>query len=334
MKKQVFVLGLCLCLAFSLVGCGGGSSEITLDLAFGERTGTYSGDLVDGIPNGEGEFTTKNDAGEEWTYEGSFKNGHFEGEGKTTWKSGQIEIGTYKDDIIVPMNGTELKRFYATPEDYKNHCVEIIGVVFTAPEYDENGVYLQMWGDIKNSNNNIIVYIPDTEFEVHEGDYIKTVGIVGDQFTGTNAFGAEVTVPTITAREYEVLSYVDAVSPTLQSIEINKTLTQYGYSVTLQKVEFAEQETRVYLKVDNDGTDKFSVYSFNAKITQDGKQYDEQDNWEAEYPDIQTDLLVGNTTEGIIAFPALEAKAFTLLVEGRSDNWHEDIKPYSFDIEP
>jgi len=76
--------------------------------------------------------------------------------------------------------------------------------------------------------------------------------------------------------------------------------------VTLQKVEFAEQETRVYLKVDNNGSDNFSVYSFNSKITQDGKQFGEQDNWEAEYPQIQTDLLVGNSTEGIIVFPTLE----------------------------
>jgi len=88
-------------------------------------------------------------------------------------------------------------------------------VVFAAPEYDEDGVYLQMWGDIKDSENNTIVYIPDAEFEVQQNDYIRVVGLIGDPFTGTNAFGAEITAPTVTANEYEVLSYINAVSPTL-----------------------------------------------------------------------------------------------------------------------
>ena len=334
MKKKILVFALDLCVLFSLVACGGGNKEITLNLAFGEKTGTYTGDLVDGVPDGKGKFTTTNDSGEEWTYEGSFKNGHFEGEGKTTWKNGQIEIGTYKDDVIVPISGSDLKRIYSSPEDYNGHCVEFIGLVFAAPEFDETGVYLQMWGDIKNAENNTIVYIPDADFKVEQNDYVRIVGLVGDHFTGTNVYGREITAPTVTAREYEVVSYIDAVSPTLQSVEVNKTLTQYGYSVTLQKVELAEQETRVYIKVDNQGSEVFNVYSFNAKITQDGKQFGEQDNWEADYPDIQTDLLVGNSTEGVIVFPAIETKPFTLLVEGNSDNWDEDIELYTFNVEP
>ena len=38
------------------------------------------------------------------------------------------------------------------------------------------------------------------------------------------------------------------------------------------KVELDENETRVYVTVQNDGTDVFHLYPFNAKISQDGKQ--------------------------------------------------------------
>lgn len=329
--KKIITLLLACCFVFSLAGC---KKEMTLNLIYGDRTGTYSGDVNEqGLPNGQGKFTSVNSDGGKWTYEGEFKNGHFDGEGKTTWESGQVEIGTYKDDVIVPLKGDEIKTLYTTPENLKNHYVELTGIVFTAPEYADDGVCVQMMSDIKNHDNNTIVYIHDKDFKVNENDYLHIVGRVDDKFTGKNALGGEVTAPVITAREYEIYSYIDALAPTLKTVDVNQTQTQLGYSVTVQKVEYAENETRVYFKVDNQGSDKFSVYSFNTKLTQNGKQYEEQYNWDAKYPEIQTDLLVGNSSEGIIAFPPISDGAFSLIVEGSSDNWKETLSPYVFNIE-
>ena len=331
MKKKIFMLLLVFCCIFAMTGC---DKKMTLNLAYGEREGTYSGEVnSEGLPDGNGKFTTKNADGGEWTYEGEFKNGHFEGEGTTTWKDGGVETGTYKDDVIVPMKDDEIKELYSSPESFKNHYVDITGVVFSSPEVDDDGIYLQLMTDIKNYSNNTIVYINDKDFKVKENDYLHIVGKVGDVFSGKNALGGDVTAPTIIAKEYEILNYQDALAPALKTVEVNQTQTQSGYSVTLQKVEYAEIETRVYLKVDNKGSDKFSVYDFNAKISQNGKQYEPQDNWEADYPQIQTDLLVGNSTEGIITFPVLEKGKFELIIEGSSDNFEEEINPYLFTVE-
>lgn len=329
--KKIFGFALACCLAVSLAGCG---KEMTLNLSYGDRTGTYSGDINEqGIPDGQGKFTTTNSEGEKWTYEGEFKNGHFDGEGKTTWESGTMEIGTYKDDVIVPLKGSEIKSLYTTPEDFKNHYVEIVGQVFATPEYANECIAIQIFTDIENNENNTIVYIFDKNFEVKQEDYIRIVGKVGDVFEGENAFGGTMTVPTVTAKEYNIISYQEALSPTLKTINVNQTQTQFGYSVTIQKIEFAENETRVYLKVDNRGTETLNVYSFDAKITQDGKQYGEQDNWDANYPSIQSDLLVGSSTEGIITFPKLADGPFSVYIEAISDNWNEEIKPFTFAVE-
>lgn len=310
-----------------LNGC---SKKITLNLAFGEKTGTYSGEMVNGVPDGKGKFTTTNSEGERWTYEGEFKNGHFEGEGKITWKSGQVEIGTYKDDKVVPLKGDEIKTLYTSTENFKGRCVEIIGKVFNSPEYVDGAVSLQMWADTENSDNNIIVYVADGDFKVKLDDYVKIVGIVGDVFKGKNAFGADVSAPTVKAKEYSVITYQEAVMPTISQMEINQTQTQFGYNVTLQKVEFAQKETRVFVKFENKGSAKFNLYSSNAKIIQNGKQYEEQSNWDADYPEIQTDLIVGTTTEGIIIFPAIEESSFKIILEASSDNYEERIKDFVF----
>lgn len=329
--KKILMIMLSFCLALSLSGCG---KEMTLNLSYGDRTGTYSGDVNEkGLPHGQGRFTSEDEEGEKWTYEGEFKNGHFDGEGKTTWKNGTVEIGTYKDDVIIPMKGNEIKSLYTTPENFKDHYVELIGRVFTEPGFDDDGVSIQMWTDIEECENNTLVYILDKDFDVKQDDYVHIIGRVGDVFEGKNAFGGTISAPTVIAKEYEVLSYQDAIMPALQVLDINETQTQYGYSVTLQKIEFAEEETRVYVKVDNQGLDTFNVYSFNAKITQAGKQFEEQDNWDAEYPKIQSGLLAGNSTEGIIVFPKLNDGTFTVIIDASSENWDEDIEPYTFNVQ-
>lgn len=74
--------------------------EITIDFCFGERTGTYSGKLLNGLPDGYGTFTSSNDADILWSYEGNWLNGHFQGQGTTTWSSGNKYTGDYSNDYM------------------------------------------------------------------------------------------------------------------------------------------------------------------------------------------------------------------------------------------
>lgn len=69
-----------------------------------ERTGTYTGTVIDGIPNGKGRFDTQNSEGIAWYYEGDFKDGKFDGEGVAIWddEDTQAEKGTYKNGCFTP----------------------------------------------------------------------------------------------------------------------------------------------------------------------------------------------------------------------------------------
>lgn len=80
MRKEIkkllvltMILIICGVVGISLTACDDGG-QITLNLAFGDITGTYSGDVkrILDCQDGYGKFTAKNDEGEEWTYEGEF----------------------------------------------------------------------------------------------------------------------------------------------------------------------------------------------------------------------------------------------------------------------
>lgn len=125
--KKVMTWILALALTFSLAGCSTNSAsdptntqpvtetvenkEITIsiqsfeengiDATPMEKTGTFSGTLVDGVPSGEGTFKSQNSEGETWTYSGNFENGTFNGQGTTVWPDYE-QSGTYTDGLFTP----------------------------------------------------------------------------------------------------------------------------------------------------------------------------------------------------------------------------------------
>lgn len=233
-----------------------------------------------------------------------------------------------------PLTDAEVKMMYSAPDEYKGALVELSGVVFNTVEYDEDGVYFQMWGDPENSDLNTIVTYPDPNFALESDQYVKITGTVMGEFTGTNAFGGEISAAVVTADTLEISTYQDVVSPTLATASADvPTVEQLGYSITIQKAELAENETRLYISATNNGSANFIIYSFNMTIVQDGHQYEEESNYDADYPELQSDIRPSVTTEGIVTFPALENAPFQLIIEARSDDWDEDIQDYVFNLD-
>lgn len=226
----------------------------------------------------------------------------------------------------------EYASLYTSPNDYKGKYVELTGKIFTDPEVEDGKFAIQMWGDPDNNDKNTIVTGENPEGGLKADTYVKVVGYVAGTFEGENAFGTKITAPQITAESIEVVDYATAVSPSLKTIEPNVSMEQFGTTITVTKVEFAKAETRVYFKIENNSANKFNFYTFNTKITQNGKQFEEQDNYNADYEEPSSDILAGITSEGVVAFPVLEQANFTIITDAHSDDYHEDFVDYTFEI--
>lgn len=358
MKRVLSVLIVCLIIIVSLASCGSTNTfnsgqsnlpennvnsqerevknkEMTLQFSFGPKTGKYSGPLNEnGLPEGKGAFSSENSSGIKWTYTGDFVNGTFEGDGRTDWENGACEWGIYHDGVIqyAELTKTIFNNLKGNPDKYDGYAVSFVAKVFNVVGIDEDGwVHFQVYQDIENSENAMYVYASTSE-KIEEDQFVRISGLSDGLYEGTNAFGGKISQPTIYARECELVSYTEAVSKTIKEVPVNETQTQYGYSITVQKVEFAEKETRIYIKVENGGKSKFSLYEWDVEVEQDNKQYEYQTNYDADYPELKDDLRPGNTTEGIITFPALKIEDFKIYIEGSSDDWNEDMKEMEFVI--
>jgi len=220
------------------------------------------------------------------------------------------------------------------PDKYKGSPITLTGKIFMDVEESEKQTGFQMWTNPAKSEGNVVVVYDGTGLKLKSDDFVKVTGKVEGALEGENMMGAKITAPRIFASKIEKVSAADVLAPTENTVQVNQTQTQHGVAITVEKIEFAKNETRLFLKVKNGSKAKASFYSFNAKLTQASSQFEPQDNYEANYPEVQSEILPGIETSGVIAFGAVDytAKNFKVFLEASSDSWDLDFKPFVFDL--
>lgn len=215
---------------------------------------------------------------------------------------------------------------------YKGEIIEWGGRVFTEPDKDEKGVYLQIFatGDDKN----FLVNYSDPSFEVKVDDYVIVTGVVKGVFEGENAFGAKLKAVKIEAGLIEKGSRSETVAPAGVKIPINQTDTQYKFSVTLERVELAKEETRFHFILKNDSDDAVRFYTYDTKLTQGSKQYESESIYNSDEK-LPSEILPGVKAKGVIVFSSVDVESEDLklfLDAPSSDNYSLNWKKINFVI--
>lgn len=253
----------------------------------------------------------------------------FGGESNTS-EEGKIPTSSESSDEKVYLTDEEIPQLFSDPDQFKGKYVKLTGKVFVEPEDTGDYIGLQVWNDPDNAANNFLVKAPKDGTEYNSESYVIVDGKIEGEVTGTNIVGGEVNAPMIAADKVEISDYKTVVRPTIKEYTFESLgADQYGYSVSVTKVEFAEQETRVYATVKNNGGSKFSVFGYSAKLIQGGQQYEIEANYNADYPELQSEVLPGTESSGVLVFQATDPNTdFQVYIEGYSDNWEESIQPY------
>ncbi len=233
----------------------------------------------------------------------------------------------------VYLEESEIDAALSDADSYKGKYINIVGKVFSI-EKDGDTVAMQVWYDVENAEQQFIVYAgKEVASDVKEDDFIKADGKITGTFTGENYFGGEIKALMMEADTMEIGGYDEIYAPAEITKEIGETKDQHGVSVTLERVEFAKGEARVYVTVKNESGDTASIYTYSAKAVQDGKQFEHQDNYEAGYDSDIGDVLDGAIKEGVIRFKGLDPeKGFKLTMEAYSDNWEITLEDYVFEV--
>lgn len=217
---------------------------------------------------------------------------------------------------------------YTNADKYKGYHINIKGKVFQVLGDNGTSKGIQVWLDPETCEQNLMIYY-STDVDVKQGDFISCSGYIDSVTKYKNAYDAELYVPLIFSTDLKKATYIDVMAPTTETIALDDLRKEFsGYSVIVQKVEFSEKETRVYVSVANNG--KATLYVGDSVIIQDGKQYKATANYEAKYDEIPYEIVKGASNAGVLVFPAIKTNDFELNLDIHSDDYDEKLGEYAF----
>ncbi len=230
-----------------------------------------------------------------------------------------------------PLTQGEIEQMLSNAESFKGRVVDKLPLkVFNIIGKTENNNYqYQGWAD-KNSSKSVL-FITNSDRKIDEGAYVLVSGTVYGMHKSTNAFGAELILPVITNTTVENAD-AKIFNPTIKTIEVNQEQNQAGLKITLQKIELANDSTRVYIKAENNTGHKASLYVFNSYIVQGQTQYEES-NISYNETTIKSDMANGTVQDGVISFAPIKNEGnFKVVIDGTCDDWNAEISEFNFEI--
>lgn len=230
---------------------------------------------------------------------------------------------------------------FANPEDYSGYYIKLSGKVWTSPE--KNGDKYMMRAVRNPENDDGLFYVETEELpnNIKEDDFIVVDGLLGGYVTDENSLGNEVQLPLVIKADVKKSDYIEVNAPTIKELPVNATKEERGFSITVEKIQYAEKETRVFLKVNNDTANTMEFYDDGAMLLIDGQQI-QQSSMESVYegglPELPEEYRASTTSTGTLIFPAIDQnKAFQLVIPDiMNDVFDSDyeFQDMVFDINP
>ena len=159
--------------------------------------------------------------------------------------------------------------------------------------------------------------------ELTESQWVRVRGALHSYWNTENLLGAELRVPVVAAQSVAVIARKDAF-PSIRSIDVDESITQYGLTITLQRVEIAETETRLYVHAMNNSLNKASLYAFDAVLVQGTHQIMRKEVFGQDVVEPDSTLVAGTETEGVLLFDPVspDMSPVTLIWENpRTDDY-------------
>jgi hypothetical protein len=221
-----------------------------------------------------------------------------------------------------------LRLAVADPKKYKGAKVDLMGQV--SIESSKEGYYgFYFHPDKEDTFLSVIVYTKG-EYTPKDDEFVRVTGTIeGEDWLGDL---------TIIADNIIKIDPKDFLTPTIMKLNVGKTLDHKGYIIVLEYIEFAGDETRVYLTIKNGRNEKITFYDFNAVAIQGNKQFEKKySEWSyyIDHPEIPSEIRPGIEAFGVVIFEPLDIGKgeATFIFEGGTESWDVKIEDFEFEIQ-
>lgn len=252
--------------------------------------------------------------------------------------SGDTSSGGTPQNEAEPEYVDNIKAVASDPDAYAGKYIKFSGKASVTDETDET-YGLQVYVD-PDYNDSVLVEVPKdlVSDSISTDDYLSIDAKIEGAFEGQTVMGVDSTWARLTAIAVEKTTYMEAFAPTVKELSPNVSVDQNGFVVTVDKVEYADSETRVYLTVTNNSGYNTSYGVYSIRLIQDGQQIEQDQSsssaYMGDYPQLSYDVSAGASTSGVLVFPAIDqTKNFQVIVPDTfSDNYDLEFSDYTLDV--
>jgi Flp pilus assembly protein TadD len=213
-----------------------------------------------------------------------------------------IHIVSAQDDTLTDSDSLV---YYSNPSAYIDKKVNLTGKILSLLPPSSGTLGLQMYQAGDTNRNTIVVYSTPMQFSTNE--CVRVIGVTQPITEYQNIFGARLSAAAIEAESIKKIECSESIEPAIKTIFVNQTQEKNVINITLDKVEFSEKNTRVYLTVENTGgSDDVSFFTFNSRAIQDKTQFTTTQSYDVDYPNIESTIPPGVIERGVVLFEPMD----------------------------
>jgi hypothetical protein len=162
----------------------------------------------------------------------------------------------------IVLTNTEWPSVHSDSAAIRDRQVNLRGRVYTEPVLTDKGLVFKAWVDFDNDQLSTEFFVPGVPSGIGKDDFVWVVGRVTTPAIEDGANGVDPVV------EVERLTVTDraGVRPARRILRVQQALEHNGVRVVLERVEFAIEEVRIYVSVENKGQEVLKAFGTGLRI--------------------------------------------------------------------
>lgn len=194
------------------------------------------------------------------------------------------------------------RRVVANPDWHKGARASFYGRI-RAIRQESTGTYFWIFANLEKSQSTIVT-VPDTTTSLYQDDFVKVVGQIKGLFRGQAIFGVKFRGPLVAASRVKRVPPL-SVRSTPNNASFANPFVEADVVFDPWKLEWAQDETRVFMRVTNKSSSPLSIFPDEAHLTVSGRTYDTAFS-DRRYPQLAVTLRPKATTSGVIVFAPMK----------------------------
>ena len=249
--------------------------------------------------------------------------------------NGAVTASDSRNMVAGPFDNFNLEPLAADPDKYIGSLINLTGRVIDRPSSVDGGAWrLQVQADPDESETRFYVVVSADRLDIGADDFVSFGGTLEVDPEKNRLEDAGEELPFISADDFQQIPSQNILDPTNKLLEPNVSESQFNVTVTVEKIEFAERETRVYMRIDNGTEQTVRLNDGRMKLSQGPKESGLQPDPAPDYDRLPADLPTEMSATGILTFPpaSYEEGSLRLTIGASTDDYTLRFEPFELAV--